>query len=65
MYVHGNQVTRTTDHGPQTTDDNNTLTLAGAWAGGTEYGVNLVLLNKIVCFVFTYVSHRSHLSFFR
>jgi hypothetical protein len=27
-------------------------TLAGAWAGGTEYGVNFVLLNKIVCFVF-------------
>jgi hypothetical protein len=26
-------------------------TLAGAWAGGTEYGVNFVLLNKIV-FVF-------------
>ena len=28
------------------------VTLAGAWAGGTEYGVNFVLLNKIVCFVF-------------
>ena len=26
-------------------------TLAGAWAGGTEYGVNFVLLNKIVCLV--------------
>ncbi len=26
-------------------------TLAGAWAEGTEYGVNFVLLNKIVCFV--------------
>jgi hypothetical protein len=26
-------------------------TLAGAWAGGTEYGVNFVLLNKFVCFV--------------
>jgi hypothetical protein len=24
-------------------------TLAGAWAGGTQYGVNLVLLIKIVC----------------
>jgi hypothetical protein len=23
----------------------------GLWAGGTEYGVNFVLLNKIVCFV--------------
>ncbi len=29
-----------------------TNTLAGAWAGGTEYGLNFVLLNKIVCFVF-------------
>ncbi len=27
------------------------LTLAGAWAGGTEYGVNFVLLIKIVCLV--------------
>ncbi len=27
-------------------------TLAGAWAGGTEYRVNFVLWNKIVCFVF-------------
>ena len=26
-------------------------TLAGAWAGGTEYGVNLVLLIKILCLV--------------
>jgi hypothetical protein len=26
-------------------------TLAGAWAGGTEYGVNFVLLIKIVCLV--------------
>ncbi len=26
-------------------------TLAGAWARGTENGVNFVLLNKIVCFV--------------
>ena len=26
-------------------------TLAGAWAGGTEYGVIFFLLNKIVCFV--------------
>ncbi len=26
-------------------------TLADAWAGGTEYGVIFVLLNKIVCFV--------------
>jgi hypothetical protein len=30
----------------------NRNTLAGAWAGGTEYGVNFVLLNKFVCFVF-------------
>jgi hypothetical protein len=28
------------------------FTLAGAWAGGTEYGVNFVLLKKNVCFVF-------------
>jgi hypothetical protein len=27
-------------------------TLAGAWAGGTDYRVNFVLLNKFVCFVF-------------
>jgi hypothetical protein len=27
------------------------FTLAGAWAGGTEYGVNFVLLIKIVCLV--------------
>ncbi len=27
------------------------ITLAGAWAGGTEYRVNFVLLNKIVCLV--------------
>jgi hypothetical protein len=26
-------------------------TLAGAWAGGTEYGVNFVLLNNFFCFV--------------
>jgi hypothetical protein len=26
-------------------------TLAGAWAGGTEYGVNFVFLNTFVCFV--------------
>ena len=26
-------------------------TLAGAWAGGTEYGVIFFLLNKFVCFV--------------
>ena len=27
-------------------------TLAGAWSGETEFRVNFVLLNKIVCFVF-------------
>ncbi len=27
------------------------LTLAGTWAGETEYGVNLVLFIKIVCLV--------------
>ena len=26
-----------------------TTTLAGAWAGGTQYEVNLVLLIKILC----------------
>ena len=26
-------------------------TVAGAWAGGTQYGVNLVLLIKILCLV--------------
>ena len=31
-------------------------TLAGAWAGGTEYGVNFVLINKFVCFVFCVTS---------
>ncbi len=25
--------------------------LARGWAGGTEYGVNFVLLNKFACFV--------------
>ncbi len=34
------------------TDRRTDETLAGGWAGGTEYGVNFVLLNKIVCFVF-------------
>jgi hypothetical protein len=33
------------------TDNRQTDTLAGVWAGGTEYGVNFVLLNTIVCFV--------------
>ena len=32
-------------------DERSNITLAGAWAGGTEYGVNVVFLNKIVCFV--------------
>ena len=32
-------------------DHQTPFTLAGAWAGGTEYGVNLVLLIKILCLV--------------
>ena len=39
----------TSQGGPLLTEQ--TITLAGAWAGGTEYGVNFVLLIKIVCLV--------------